>query len=108
MTDTSNTSQGSKKFEVKPFAIAEWVDNLLSNYWGIALFAFFFLVNSHMPNGQMTADMVQYRDNIFGIFSTTAFIALAVAFFESYKRNEMWDIVKVVVALGVGYASLHF
>lgn len=58
--------------------------------------------------GPDSIESLEYFINLYAGLSFVAFAIVAVAFFESVRRNEISDTIKVVVAIAVNYAAMRF
>lgn len=58
--------------------------------------------------GPDTVESLEYFVNLYAGLSLVSFAIVAVAFFESVRRNEISDTVKVIAAIAVNYVAMRY
>lgn len=91
---------------------AAWLgklDAVMVPFWGVVVAWLTYIVGTGFYNyGPTSVPELTYQTNLFASLSSVAFVIVAVAFFESLRRNELSDTLKVVVAIAVNYLAMRF
>lgn len=116
MSEQKKDTQGNETFYQKAlkrlpksadvYAFVGKLDKMMIPFYGIATAVVMYVIGqlyvSHMPN---SAEQLVYQEAAFSGFVLISFAILALASFESLRRNELGDFVKMAIAISASYAA---
>lgn len=84
-------------------------DTMMTPFYGVLMAWATYAIGMNMYRfGPTDVESLNYFINLYAGLSLISFAIVAVAFFESMRRNELGDTAKIIVAIAINYMVMRF